>query len=194
MDDRTSHLGRAFRKVPHKLNLNLKMKNFFLLSLLLSFALLSCAKKKENSVDTTTYYLIRHAEKDRSDKTNRDPNLSEKGKQRAEQWANYFENIEFDAIYSTDYNRTRETATPTAEANELNLVFYDPFKIDFEEFLTKTKGKTVLIVGHSNTTPMLTNRILGEEKYEAMDETDNISLFKVTLTEDSKTSELLKID
>ncbi|MTE25369.1 phosphoglycerate mutase family protein [Winogradskyella ouciana] len=170
------------------------MKNFFLLSLLLSFALVSCAQKKENSVDTTTYYLIRHAEKDRSDKTNRDPNLSEEGKQRAELWASYFENIDFDAIYSTDYNRTRETARPTAEANELNLVFYDPFKIDFEEFLTKTKGKTVLIVGHSNTTPMLTNRILGEEKYEAMDETDNISLFKVTLTEDSKTSELLKID
>lgn len=193
MDDRASHLGRAFRKIAHKLKTNFIMKSF-IFPIILTLTLVCCAQNKENSNESTTYYLIRHAEKDRSDKDNRDPHLSEVGMLRAEAWAEYFNDITFDAIYSTNYNRTKETATPVAQDNQLNLIFYDPFKLDIEEFLAKTKGKTVLIVGHSNSTPMITNQLLGEEKYEDMEDTDNVSLFVVTMTENLKTSELLKID
>ncbi|WP_430467923.1 histidine phosphatase family protein [Winogradskyella ouciana] len=143
---------------------------------------------------TTTYYLIRHAEKDTSDKEDKDPHLSEAGKTRADKWAKHFEGIALDAVYSTNYNRTKETATPTAKSKNLELTFYDPRNMDAKEFMAQTEGKTVLIVGHSNTTPMFTNAILGEKKYEMMQEDDNASLYKVTVTEGSKTSELLKID
>jgi 2,3-bisphosphoglycerate-dependent phosphoglycerate mutase len=36
----------------------------------------------------TRYYLIRHAEKDRTNTTNKNPNLNSEGLLRAEKWAN----------------------------------------------------------------------------------------------------------
>lgn len=123
---------------------------------------------------TTTYYLIRHAEKDTSDKEDKDPHLSEAGKTRADKWAKHFEGIALDAVYSTNYNRTKETATPTAKSKNLELTFYDPRNMDAKEFMAQTEGKTVLIVGHSNTTPMFTNAILGEKKYEMMQDRKSV--------------------
>ena len=143
---------------------------------------------------TTTYYLIRHAEKDRSDKENRNPHLTETGKKRAQNWAKALKDVKFDAVYSTDYNRTKETATPTAKANKVELTLYDPRNMDPKKFMKETKGKTVLIVGHSNTTPMFANALLGEKKYDMMDDNDNASLYKVVVTKDSKTTEVSKVD
>ncbi len=143
---------------------------------------------------TTTYYLIRHAEKNRSDKTNRNPHLAETGLKRANNWAKVLKEVKFDMVYSTDYNRTKETALPTAKANNLDLQFYNPSDMQIEAFMEKTNGKTVLIVGHSNTTPMFTNGLLGEKKYEAIADDNNANLYIVTVTEDSKTSKVLVID
>lgn len=127
----------------------------------------------------TTYYLIRHAEKDRSDSSNHNPDLTEAGKQRAENWAKVLKDINFDAIYSTDYNRTLQTATPLARHNNLEILNYDPDKLYSEEFKNMTSGKTVMVVGHSNTTPQFVNRILGEKKYENIDDSENGALFIV---------------
>ena len=49
-----------------------------------------------------------------------------------------------------------------------------------EKFIAKNKGKNIVIVGHSNTTPELVNRLLGEKKYEEIPDTDNNDLFIVT--------------
>ena len=62
--------------------------------------------EKQVEQKTTTYYLIRHAEKDQSDKTNRDPHLSEQGLKRAKNWATVLNDVKFDMVYSTNYNRT----------------------------------------------------------------------------------------
>ena len=77
---------------------------------------------------------------------------------------------------------------PTAKANNLEIQYYNPFKIKIEEFIETTKGETVLVVGHSNTTPQFVNKILEESKY------DNANLYKVTLSKNGKTSELSKVD
>lgn len=143
---------------------------------------------------TTTYYLIRHAEKDRSDKTNKDPHLTQKGQKRAENWANTLKDVKFDMVYSTDYHRTKETAAPTAKANDLEVSYYDPRQLNSEDFMENTKGKTVLVVGHSNTTPIFTNRLIGEEKYEMIADDNNANLYIVTITGNSKTSTVLKVD
>ncbi|MCA0152799.1 histidine phosphatase family protein [Winogradskyella vincentii] len=142
----------------------------------------------------STYYLIRHAEKDQSDKSNRNPHLKEKGIERAKNWSNILKDVKFDAVYSTDYHRTKETAMPTANANNLELKFYDPRNMNIENFRKDTNGKTVLIVGHSNTTPMFTNGLIGEKKYKMIDESNNANLYIVTISKDSKTSTLLKVD
>ncbi len=89
-----------------------------------------------NAQEVTTYYFIRHAEKLRIDKTDKNPNLNFNGYKRAEAWKDVFSNVPFDAIYSTDYNRTKLTAKPTATSKNLPILFTiqtscipKPFKI-----------------------------------------------------------------
>lgn len=143
--------------------------------------------------ETTTYFLIRHAEKDRTDSTNKNPDLTEKGKKRAIYWSEVLASIKFDAVYSTNYNRTIQTAEPTANSNNLEIQFYNPRNLFNTEFQNDTKGKTVLIVGHSNTTPMFVNKILGEEKYPEIDDSNNANLYIITISENKKSAVLLNI-
>ncbi len=162
------------------------MKKLFLLTLLFSFILsINSYGQTGNEGETTTYYFIRHAEKDKSNKTNTNPKLIKKGKERAQKWAKYFKDIKFDAIYSTDYIRTKKTALPTAKQNNLDITLYSPTTLNYKLFLEDTKGKTVLIVGHSNSTPYFVNKILGEDKYQEMDETINNKLFIVTIVNEN---------
>ena len=137
-------------------------------------------QKKEsiqNTKSMTTYYIIRHAEKDRTDTANKNPNLTEKGKLRAQNWAKVFKDVDFDAIYSTDYNRTKQTAQPIATSQSLEVQQYDPEDLFNDDFKKNTEGKTVLIIGHSNTNPQLVNKILGVEKYKDIADDENGSLY-----------------
>lgn len=165
------------------------MKKYVFL-VVLAFSLLSAC----TSVEKTTYYLIRHAEKDRTDQTNSNPNLNEKGLERAKKWASYFKSIHLDAVYATNYKRTQQTAKPTAESKKIEIVSYDPRNMYDSIFQANTKGKTVLVVGHSNTTPVFVNKILGEKKYKDMDDHDNASLYIVTISGDKKTSKVEKVE
>ncbi|WP_353778442.1 histidine phosphatase family protein [Winogradskyella sp. 3972H.M.0a.05] len=170
------------------------MKYIFTLFLCALFALPTFGQETSAETETTTYYFIRHAEKDRSDKTNRDPHLTEAGKKRAEDWSKILSHIKFDIVYSTNYNRTKETAQPTADKNNLEITLYDPRNIDGKAFMSDTKGKTVLVVGHSNTTPMFVNGVLGAQKYPQMDDNNNGSLYIVTVAGDTKVDQLLEIN
>ncbi|WP_142785760.1 phosphoglycerate mutase family protein [Changchengzhania lutea] len=171
-----------------------------LITLLYLLIFTACADSKKNpeSTDndtlTSTYYFIRHAEKDRSNPSNDNPNLLEIGEQRAERWSKTFEGIDFDAVYATNFNRTQATGMPTAKKNNLQLTIYDPNNIDVEKFLEDTKGKTILVVGHSDSTPKFVNTILGEQKHEAIDDDNNANLYKVTINGDTKTSELTVVN
>jgi broad specificity phosphatase PhoE len=146
------------------------------------------------SQEVTTYYFIRHAEKLRIDKTDKNPNLNYNGYKRAEAWKDVFSNISFDAVYSTDYNRTKLTAKPTADSNNLPILLYNPNSMYSEAFKNNTKGKTVLVVGHSNTTNVFVNKILGVEKYEEIKDNNNSNLYIVTITDGKSSSVLLKIN
>ena len=147
-----------------------------------------------HSQEVTTYYFIRHAEKLRVDKTDRNPNLNSKGLKRAESWKEIFSNISFDAIYSTDYTRTRLTAKPTADSKKLPILIYNPRDMYSKTFQNQTKGKTILVVGHSNTTNVFANKVLGFDKYEEIKDNNNSNLYIVTLRNNKASSVLLKID
>ena len=164
------------------------MKKFLLIIFVFTL-FIACTSDK-----TTTYYLIRHAEKDRTNNTNKNPNLNSDGVIRAEKWAKHFENIVLDAVYSTDYNRTQQTAAPTAKSKGLIVQSYNPSKMYDSIFKKNTKGKTVLVVGHSNTTPVFANTILGQKKYKNMADNDNASLYIVTVVNDKKSSEIKKVN
>ncbi|WP_430413178.1 SixA phosphatase family protein [Kordia sp.] len=178
----------------------MKKNILLLLSLFLVMNCFAQESKEKNTkssavaAKTSVYYLIRHAEKDRSDKSNKDPKLTKKGNDRAAYWAEVFKNVKFDAVYSTNYNRTLETAMPIAKANELEIISYHPFKIKMNKFLKETKGKTVLIVGHSNTTPSFANKLLNKEMFESIEDDNNGNVYIVTVTGNVKTVQLLTIN
>jgi len=164
------------------------MKKILLIYIFIFTSLLS------NAQEVTTYYFIRHAEKLRVDKTDRNPNLSLKGFKRAEAWKEIFSNISFDAIYSTDYTRTRLTARPTADSKNLPILIYNPRDMYSKAFQKLTKGKTILVVGHSNTTNVFANKVIGFDKYQEIKDDNNSNLYIVTLTDKKASSVLLKID
>ncbi len=166
------------------------MKKIFLLLLVT----LSTVQIYAQDNEITTYYFIRHAEKVRTDTTNKNPNLTEVGKSRAQNWSSVFKDVTFNKIYSTNYNRTIQTAKPTAKDKNLEIQFYDPRKLFNEDFKQKTIGKTVLIVGHSNTTPQFVNKILETKKYPDIDDSNNSNLYIVTISNNITTYILLKIN
>ena len=166
------------------------MKPYFLILSLLFFS--SCnfgdeepSEIMDNTVDPsekiTTYYFIRHAEKDTTNAANKDPELTEAGIKRTKNWVNTFKDIDFDLIYSSDYKRTLNTAKPIAESKNIDVKFYDTQKLNDRDFQEQTKNKTVLVVGHSNLNPEWVNYILGKKKYQQLDESVYGSLFIVNI-------------
>ena len=146
------------------------------------------------SQEGTTYYFIRHAEKLRVDITDKNPKLNYEGVKRADAWKEVFTNVKLDAVYSTDYNRTKLTAKPTAESKNLPIFLYDPKDMYSESFQHKTKGKAVLIVGHSNTTHVFANKILGRDEYNQINDDNNSNLYIVSVIDEKASSILLKIN
>jgi phosphohistidine phosphatase SixA len=149
--------------------------------------------KKTAPVQEATYYLIRHAEKDRSNEYDKDPNLTVEGMLHAKRWAAYFEPIQLDAIYATRFLRTRQTVSLIAQQKMITIKPYKAGHLYSEDFLALTNHKHVLIVGHSNTIPKLVNALIGEDKYEDMDDSDNATLYKVTLNGDDKKVETFTV-
>lgn len=133
--------------------------------------------------EPTILLFVRHAE--RAEDGTRNPPISEKGKERAENLSHIVSGYNIAAIYSTPYKRTMMTAKPTADALSLDVQEYGLQGV--EEFLksiiSKYSGKTILIVGHSNTTPALTNMVLGNERFEQLDEDKYGDLFVVITTD-----------
>ncbi|WP_299220598.1 histidine phosphatase family protein [uncultured Aquimarina sp.] len=165
----------------------------FLLLLLVSFS--SCAQKAvESKNTTTTYILVRHSEKDLSDTTNRNPNLTEEGKKRSESLVKILADIEIDKVFSTNYARTLQTGEPISKNRNIEITLYDPRDLYNSAFQAQTKGKTSVIVGHSNTTPAFVNKIIGQKKYNDIDEKDYSKLFIIKVTGDIITDTVLNIN
>jgi broad specificity phosphatase PhoE len=167
------------------------MKKTFVTISIILFAFIIQAQENNKTSEVSAYYFIRHAEKLNIESS--DPELSIEGELRAKNWAEIFSNISFDAIYSTDYIRTRSTALPIAQSKDLELILYHPGKMDYDKFMSETKGKTVLIVGHSNTTPEFVNKIIGIEKYQLIDHETYGNLYIVEITECSISDILLNL-
>ena len=175
--------------------------NHFILSLIILtiMSFLGCnsdQKEKETIHDpiVSTFYLIRHAEKDRSNLNDMDPELSQDGMGRSMRWAEIFESVPLDAIYTTNFKRTEMTAAPTSVKYNIDIQYYNANTLDIETLKGNHIGENVLIVGHSNTIPHTVNELLGEEKYSDMLDDDNASLYIVRIIDDEATDIVLKMD
>jgi 2,3-bisphosphoglycerate-dependent phosphoglycerate mutase len=120
------------------------------------------------SCKTTSYYIVRHAEKESSpgmstSTMTTDVPLSTAGKARAEALAQLLKNDNIKHIFSTDYIRTKSTAQPLAQAINVPVEVYDPKDPQFISRLKSLKGNA-LIVGHSNTVDDLVNDLMGKKE------------------------------
>ena len=142
--------------------------------------------------EATTFILVRHAEK-ASDGTS-DPALTKEGVARANNILSIFRQAEISSIYSTNYKRTIMTVEPLTEAKKTEIAIYDPKNLkEFSLKLIKDNaGGTVVISGHSNTTPTLANLLLGEEKFKQFDDSDYGNMLIIT-TSDSGKAKLLHL-
>ena len=132
----------------------------------------------------TTVLLVRHAEKDSGD----DPALTAAGAARAEELARVAADAGLDAVYSTQFNRTQQTAEPAAAAAGVEVAIHAVDGADLETWyaqfagllLERHAGGRVLVVGHSNTVPGLI-AALGAAGAPSLTEQDYDDLFVVTV-------------
>ncbi len=160
----------------------------------LFFFLFACGNSGSGDAGTldgvTTFILVRHAEKGPGE----DPDLTPEGRARAARLRDRLAREEVSRVYTTDTQRTRQTAAPTADQQGVEVTLYSPDAL--EAFASSLKeqhdGKTVLIVGHSNTTPILANLLAGGEEFAAISDDDygNILVVTVPPTGTSRTQHL----
>lgn len=153
--------------------------------ILLFIALLLFFPSMLQAQETTTFILVRHAEK--VDDGTEDPGLSKKGKQRAQRLATHLQETNITAIYSTSYKRTENTVAQIARDKSLEIKEYAPFNPNvLDRILKEEQGGIVLISGHSDTTPFLVNQLIGKDLYEQLDESEYDNLYIVAITEKGK--------
>ena len=144
--------------------------------------------------EVTSYYLIRHAEKVLTNPNNPNPHLTKKGYLRSLEWKKILEEIHFDVIYSTSFHRTLETAKPIANERNIEIQEYVSNDLYNENFRKNNLGKTVLVVGHSNTTPFLANKIIGKDIYPSINERIHGYLFFIQIIDEKITYQLLNLE
>ncbi|QTL37412.1 SixA phosphatase family protein [Pseudoalteromonas viridis] len=114
--------------------------------------------------------LIRHAEK----MTGKDPELTPQGQQRAQRLATLLAPLNPKKLFSTDYHRTRQTLAPLSAATSVPVQMYNPKALaDFAKQLKNDSG-TIVVAGHSNTTPELIKLLSGHTVSIHEDEFDKV--------------------
>jgi broad specificity phosphatase PhoE len=98
--------------------------------------------------------LVRHAE---AQPGSADPSLTDEGRARAACLARVLGGEGVTHVVTSALLRTKETAAPLAAARSLEPLVRDPMDTTAlaTELLALPKGSVVLVVGHSNTLPLL---------------------------------------
>ncbi|MBA3655881.1 MAG: histidine phosphatase family protein [Gemmatimonadaceae bacterium] len=161
-------------------------------SALLAFmvAAQGCVKVGVNRVTpttgATTVIIVRHAEKGIDDP--RDPSLTQSGRERAIALRDVLIDANVSAIYATQYRRNRQTAEPLAQQlgltvieRPVNAANSATYAADIaREVLNTNQGKTVVIVGHSNTVPQIV-QAFSRVAVKAMEDSEYDHIFIVVV-------------
>jgi broad specificity phosphatase PhoE len=134
---------------------------------------------------TTTVIFVRHAEK--AAEPADDPGLSPAGQRRVAELTRQLKDADviagIDAVYSTPFRRTEETARPIAEALGLPINSYDAANTEaiMEYIVKEHKGKIILVVGHSNTLPLLMADMGASKRVPAIAENEYDNIYIVSI-------------
>lgn len=129
-------------------------KIFVMLAFLLVFA--ACAQAAPE--EATTIFVVRHAEKaDQGD----DPDLTPLGQERARQLAHILQKAGVQALYASQFKRTRQTLQPLADALNLQTIIMDANDLDglVRRVSQENRGGAAAIASHSNLVPEILRRL-----------------------------------
>jgi phosphohistidine phosphatase SixA len=126
---------------------------------------------------TFRLFLIRHAEKVDSSPG---ADLKTVGHQRAALIADWMIEKDIEAVWSSNYKRTLETARPLANRLRIEVRIYDPRNQGalVEQLLSERLN--ALVVGHSNTIPSLAT-LLCDCVVDAMQDTEHDRTILITV-------------
>lgn len=123
--------------------------------------------------------VVRHADKiDDSD----DAVLSPTGEAQAKRLAHVLKDLGISAIYTTQFKRTIQTATPLADLLKIKLRAYEQTDVAgvVKEVQRKHPKEVVMIVGHRSTVPRILKQF-GASEPVALGSSEYDSLFVLTL-------------
>jgi len=160
------------------------MHAFRVVVLLIGLSTLACQNSSTiDHVDSmTTVILVRHAEKELEGD---DPELTSAGAERALALAHVLGEVNVDAVYATQFARTRNTALPLANLLGVDVTVVmagQSFAAEMADVVrSQHDGETVVIVSHSNTTPAIIGE-LGVAPIPTIDDDEYDDMYVVTIT------------
>ncbi|MEO5685494.1 MAG: phosphoglycerate mutase family protein [Chitinophagaceae bacterium] len=140
--------------------------------LTLCFCMLACSSIAQTN---TRIYIVRHADRQPID------DLNPLGVIRANELKRVLLNTKIDSIFSTNFLRTTKTVLPLANAKGLPVLLYDSNTQVLKRILKFSKGKTLLVAGHSNTVPQLIKSCGCTAPFENIPDTQFDNLFLVII-------------
>ncbi|GEO02711.1 phosphoglycerate mutase [Adhaeribacter aerolatus] len=135
---------------------------------------------------TTTVYVVRHAEKDTRNSNDQDPELTDAGRKRALALKAYLEDVKVDAFFSTPYKRNQQTITPLAQGRPIQFYESHAYTLLRDKILAEYKGKTVVVVGHSNTVLPIIEAFGAKKPISEITDSDYDNIFKLTVSPKGK--------
>ncbi|OGX87622.1 hypothetical protein BEN47_00150 [Hymenobacter lapidarius] len=142
------------------------------------------AGKGKAKASLTTIYLMRHGEKDTIGNP-ADPALTAVGQARAQALRQLLARKRPTAIFTTDTKRTRATVAPLAAAVKVEPEVYNAKETTAlaQRLRRDYVGKTVVVVGHSNTLLPLIESLGGTPPVEEIGDNEYDYLFTVRIAE-----------
>lgn len=128
------------------------------LSALLLLTLAACFPVAPQVPLGPSYYVMRHLQ---TPTGMSDPDLTAEGMANARMLPEWFENDRPSAIYISPTKRSQQTAAPLAQALGLTPKLYDPSNTPALVQMVRAEQGTVLVVGHSNTVPVIVEQLGG---------------------------------
>jgi phosphohistidine phosphatase SixA len=161
------------------------MRTFMGIAVLWLFVPLTFAPAA-HAQNARTIFFVRHADKV-SEET--DAPLSEAGHRRAECLANTLADAQIQQIFTSDLQRTQQTAAPLAEKLHLKPTAIPLSRPDeLVEAIRSSKAANVLVVWHDATLPKIM-RALGAPEITPIAHTEYDRFFILTLAADNTLSQ-----
>lgn len=140
-----------------------------------------------------TIVLVRHAEKAAEPKE--DPSLTEEGAARAKRLADMLAKSGVTHVFASEYQRTQQTVALLSVSAGVNVQVVPARAPDalLSALDSLPRGSVAVVAGHSNTVPLLVEKLTGGQSKLKIEDTEYDRLFVVTQWGSGRDARLLEL-